>query len=67
MVLKINSETSDNNVGLKSVVASCGLDVHFVEVSVRDINAGAAPRVEILIPSMSAMFDMQMWSHANQL
>lgn len=67
MVLKINGETSDNNVLLKSVETSCRLDVHFIGVSIPDLNAWTDARVEILVPSISAMFDMHIWRHSNPL
>jgi hypothetical protein len=67
MILKINGETPDSNVLLKSVETSCGPDVHFLEVSTPDLTAWATSRVEILVPSISAMFDMHIWSRSNQL
>ncbi len=67
MVLKINGETPDSNVVLKSIETSCGPDVHFLEVSTPDLTAWAEPRVEILVPNISAMFDIHIWSHSNQL
>ena len=67
MVLKINGETPDSNVVLKSVETSCGSDVHFLEVSTPELTAWAEPRAEILVPSISAMFDMHIWNHSNQL
>jgi hypothetical protein len=51
MVLKINGETPDSNVVLKSIETSCGPDVHYLEVSTPDLNAWAEPRLEILVPS----------------
>jgi len=67
MVLKINGETQDSNVLLKPVETSCRLDVHFLEVSTSDLNAWVEARVEILVPSISAMFEMHTWSQSNRL
>jgi hypothetical protein len=67
MVLKINGKTPDSNVLLKSVETICGPDVHYLEVSTPDLNAWPGSRVEILVPSISAMFDMHFRNHSNQL
>jgi len=66
MVLKINGGVPDSNVSLKSVETSCGLDLHFIEINTPDLNASADARAEILVPSISAMFDMQLWRHSTQ-
>lgn len=61
IVLQVNGATSDNNALFKSVETSCGLDVHFVGVSIPDLNASTDGQIEILVPSISAMFDMNIW------
>ncbi len=66
MVLKINSE-APGSVQFKSPETNCGLDVHFLTVSVPGLNTRPDSRVEILVPSVGAMFDLHMWSLANQL
>ncbi len=63
LVIKINSEAQGSNFSLKPVEASCGLDVHFIGGNISGLNAWPDARVEILVPSISTMFDMQLWSH----
>ncbi len=67
LVLKINGEAPGSDFSLKSVDTSCGLDVQFIGVSIPGLNAWAEARLEILAPSVSAMFDMQIWTHSTQL
>ncbi len=65
-VLKINGEVPGSNVSLKSVETSCGMDIHFIGINTPGFNASADARTEILVPSIRAMFDMQIWGHSTQ-
>lgn len=67
MVLKINGETQDSNMSLKPVETSCELNVYFLEVNTTELSALAETSIEILIPSISAMFEMYIWSQSNRL
>ena len=63
LVVNINSEAQGSNFSLKPVESSCGPDVHFVKVNITGLNAWPDARVDILVPSISAMFDLQPWGH----
>lgn len=66
VVLKLNGKPSAGPVSLKSIETSCGPDVYFIEVSTPVSTASADNQAEILLPSVSAMFDMQLRSHATK-
>jgi len=64
LVIKNNGEALGNDVSLRLVETSCGLDVQFIGVSIPGLNAWTNARLEILVPSISAMFDLQIRSHS---
>jgi hypothetical protein len=63
-VLKIDGETLNSNVALKSVVTGCEADVNFIGVNIPSSNLLTDARIEILVPSISAMFEMETWGHS---
>jgi hypothetical protein len=63
-VLKIDGETLNSNVALKSVVTGCEADVNFIGVNIPSSNLLTDARIEILVPSISAMFEMETWVHS---
>ena len=63
VVIKINDESFDINVSFKSTEKNCGPDIHFISVKTSGLNSLQDARVEILIPSINAMFDMQIWEN----
>ena len=66
VVLKINGVAQDRNFSLMPVEKSCGMDVNFIGVNSPGLNEWPDTGVEILVPSISAMFDMQIWHHSIQ-
>ena len=61
VVIKINGENSGNSVSIESGGNSCGTDTHFISVIVSGLYSASDIRIEILIPSINAMFDMKIW------
>ncbi len=61
-VIKVSGEATGSTLSLRPVETSCGADVHFIGVDGPDLDARADTRVEILVPSISAMFGMHAWS-----
>ena len=64
MVLKVNGETP-GHILFKALEANCGQDAHLLTVSVPGLNAWPDSRFEILVPSISAIFDLKVWRQAN--
>ena len=62
VVLKINGVAQDSNLSLNSIETGCGQNVHFIEVRAPDFNEHSEAMVEILIPSIKAMFDAKLHS-----
>lgn len=61
--IKIDGEVQENNISLMTLETSCDLGVHFIGVKFPGLKAWPDARVEILVPSISTMFDMQPWVH----
>lgn len=66
MVLRVNGETRNNSILLNAVGAGCEDGIHFVGVNLPSIDSWTNTRVEILVPSISAMFDIQIWRHQDR-
>ena len=60
-VLMINGEAADSNLSFKPVETNCGMDIYFIGVHVPGLKAWPDNGIEILVPSINAMFDMQIW------
>ena len=60
VVLKVNGVAQDCNFSFNSVETGCGQDVHFIEVRAPDFNEHSEAEVEILIPTIKAMFDVRL-------
>jgi hypothetical protein len=66
VVLKINGEAPDSNFSLMAIETSCGEDVYFIDVNIPGLNTWPDAGVELLIPSIKAMFNMQIRYHSIQ-
>ena len=66
VVLKFNGEAPDSDFSLMAIETSCGEDVHFIDVNIPGLNTWPDTGVEILVPSIKAMFDMQIQYHSIQ-
>jgi hypothetical protein len=60
VVLKVNGVAQESSFSLNSVETGCGQDVHFIEVRAPDFNKHSEAEVEMLIPSIKAMFDAKL-------
>jgi hypothetical protein len=64
VVLKINGETPDSNFSRMAFETSCGEDVYFIDVNIPGLNTWPDSGVEIFVPSIKAMFDIQIQHHS---
>jgi len=60
VVLKVNGVAQESSFSLNSAETGCGQDVHFIEVRAPDFNKHSEAEVEMLIPSIKAMFDAKL-------
>jgi len=63
-VFRINGQTVNDNFSLRTAVTTCKSDIHFIEARIPDLFLGKDERIEILVPSIRALLDMQTWSHS---
>ena len=63
-MLKFNGQTLNSNFSRRLVATTCSSDVHILTFNVPSLSLDAEQQVEIFIPSISAIFDMQIWSHS---
>ncbi len=61
---RINGQTVDDDFSFSSIVTSCKSDLHFIKAKIRSSYLGKDERIEILIPSIHALLDMQIWSNS---
>ena len=64
VMFRINGKTVNSNFSFRSIVANCKSDIHFIEAKIPSSYLEKEERVEILIPSIHALFDMQIWSNS---
>lgn len=64
VVFRINGQAVKGNFSLRSVVTTCKSDIHFIEAKIPDVYLGKNKQIEILVPSVQALFDMQIWNHS---
>lgn len=64
VLLKINGQTVNGNFSFRQVETSCDSDIHFVGANIPELPLGIDKRLEILVPSIRAMFDMHIWPHS---
>ena len=62
LVLKNNGKAQAANFIILPIEAGCNDDVRFIEVKIPRMNEWSDSGVEILVPSISAMFDMHVWN-----
>jgi hypothetical protein len=66
MVLKVNGETLNNSILFNAVETGCGDGIHIIGVNLPSVDSLTNTRIEILAPSISAMFDIQNWNHSDR-
>lgn len=60
-MFRINGEMVNGNFSFKPGVKVCGPDIHFIGSTASGIHLETDKRIEIFIPSIRAMFDVQSW------
>jgi len=63
-VLRVNGKTQASSFSCKQIETSCGLDVHFIEARTPSLNAWSDAEVELLAPSIKAMFDLNIYTYS---
>lgn len=63
VVFRINGQTVNGNSSFRSVVTTCKSDIHFIEANIPGLYSGKDERIEIFVPSIRALLDMQTWSY----
>ena len=66
LVVKIDGEVPESNISFMTDETNCDPDVRFIGVNFPGLNAWPDAKIEILVPSISTMFDMQPWVHPAQ-
>jgi len=61
-LLKINRQTLNVNFTLIPGAKSCKPDIHFIAVNIPDLHLETDRGFEIFVPSIRAIFDMEIWS-----
>ena len=64
VVLRIGGQPVNSKFTYRSAVTTCNPDVHFIEATTPGLYLEADERLEILVPSARAMFDMKIWRHS---
>lgn len=64
-VFRINGQTVNGKFSSSTVATPCKSNIHFIEAKIPGLYLGKAERIEILVPSIHALLDMQTWSHPN--
>lgn len=64
IVLRMNGQTVSGNFSFRSIVPTCKADIHFIEARIPALYLGKDERIEILVPSIHALLDMQNWSRS---
>ena len=61
-MFRINGQTANSNFSPRSASTTCKSDIHFIEAKL-PLSLREDERIEILIPSIQALLDMQLWSN----
>ncbi len=61
-VFRINGQTVNKNFSFRSGEKSCETDIHFIVSNISGLHLESDKRLEILVPSIRAMFDIQTWN-----
>ncbi|MDH3997467.1 MAG: carboxypeptidase-like regulatory domain-containing protein [Desulfuromonadales bacterium] len=61
VMFRIDGKTIDSNATLRLAESGCGTDLHFIQINIPQQLFDENKRVEILIPSVGAMMDIQIW------
>jgi hypothetical protein len=62
-IFKFNGQTLNSNFSHRLGATKCGSNVHILNFHFPSLSLGAGEQIEIFIPSIHAMFDMQIWRH----
>ena len=60
-MFNFNGQTLNSKFSHRLVATTCGSNVHILNFNVPSLSLGAEDQIEIFIPSIHAMFDMQIW------
>ncbi|MFW2366169.1 MAG: hypothetical protein ACN4GW_07110, partial [Desulforhopalus sp.] len=61
-VLMVDGTQLTSEVSLSSDLTGCDSDVHFMRLHLPNSDALTDARIEMIVPGISAMFDMELWS-----
>jgi hypothetical protein len=64
--LRVNGRSVNGKFSLGPAASACGSDIHFVRAIMPNSVEGNGGQVEILVPGISAMLDMQIWSASGE-
>jgi hypothetical protein len=62
VVLRINGQTVNGNFSFSPGDKYCGLNILFIVSNIPDLHLEPDKRLEVLVPSIRAMFDIQTWN-----
>ena len=62
VVFRINGQTVNGNFSFWSDVTTCKSDIVFIKAKIPGLHLGNDERIEILVPSIRALLDMQTWN-----
>jgi hypothetical protein len=66
LVVRIDGEVPESDITFMTDETNCDPDVHFIGVNFPGLNAWPDAKAEILVPSISAMFEMRPWVYTAQ-
>jgi hypothetical protein len=61
IVLRSNGQAANLNLSLGPDEKACDPDIHFIQSNIPNLHLRIDKQVEILVPSIRAMFEMQTW------
>lgn len=61
MVLRISGKEVDTNFFPGSDATACQSDIYFIETDLPQLSTKSDMQIEVLIPSINAMFDVNIW------
>lgn len=63
---KINGQRVNSKFSYRPVETTCKADIHFLGATIHDLQLLRDERLEILVPSHQAMFDMHVWNNSGE-
>ena len=63
-VIRVNGQTVNGSFSVRSAMTTCRSDIHFIEARIPGLQLGKDERIEILIPGIHALLDMQIWNYS---